>query len=167
MKTLVEIIDVVDLLTDKDRQALLDYLALRKQSKRKSDLTGNRDRDLWHTAVIEALEIVLRTGGGLPPTLAVVNKLYSGSYASVETFVASAFPGLKATEKMAGFRVLADLLVRHADYVAKKSGAPLSAKLTFSCVQNLPGLVDNAFPGYIESGLLPMIIRNHQLNRGK
>ena len=140
----------------------LDYLALRKQSKRKSDLTGNRDRDLWHMAVIEALDNVLRTGESLPPTLAVVNKLYSGHYASVESFVAKSFPGLKATEKMACYRILADLLVRHADYVAKKAHIPLSAKLVFNCVDKLPGLIDNAFPGYIESGLISMIIKARQ-----
>lgn len=156
--TLQEIISLADSLSTQDQQSLLDHLALQRKASRKASTDTTRS-DLWFGAVTEALDTVLRSGGLASPGLGILKKNHGDSFVAVEAFIKSAAPTLTVTEKTALYRVLAKLLVGHADYVAKKSGAPLSAKLVFNCCQNLPGLVDSAFPGYIECGMLPLIIK--------
>lgn len=156
--TLQEIISLADSLSTQDQQSLLDHLALQRKASRKVSTDTTRS-DLWFGAVTEALDDVLRSGGLASPGLGILKKNYGDSFVAVETFIKSAAPTLTVTEKTAFYRILAKLLVEHADFVAKKSGIPLSAKLLFNCMGSLPGLVDNTFPGYTQAGLLPLVIK--------
>ena len=63
-------------------------------------------------------------------------------------------------ERQQAYHILAELVVQHARYVARKSGAPLSPKLVANCMPNLPGVFEDAFPGYLEAGVAAMVAKS-------
>lgn len=66
---------------------------------------------------------------------------------------------LRVVERQAVYNLLAELLVEHAGYVARKSGAPLGPKLIGQCTGSLPGVFEASFPGYLAAGLAPILAR--------
>lgn len=159
---LQNVTELVDQLAPKEQQQLLDYLALRKQQGLTSSrrVSGeNRDTELWLESVTNALDAVLKSGGSSSPSSAVMKRTYSSSMDSVKAFMErSGLATLRVNERLACYQILSELLVAHAAYVARKAGAPLSPKLVFNCVGNLPGLFDNAYPGYLENGLAKAVV---------
>jgi hypothetical protein len=69
----------------------------------------------------------------------------------------SGYLALKPAEKTVVYRFLAELVVRHAYTVSRKSRAPLSPKLVASCSGNLGGLFERSFPGYLRNGLASVV----------
>lgn len=146
-------------LSEDDKKKALARMALQVRTTKQDTVKHNRDADMWIEAVVETLRKVLKDGGGSVPSPAALKRLQADSWEPVEVFMREAnLQSLTVTERQAVFYLLAGLLVEHAKYVAKRSGAPLSAKLTFSCVRNLPGLFDEAFPGYLANGLAKTVI---------
>mgnify|MGYP003507604151 len=159
MENLEAALSLVNKMTVAERKQLLDHLALGMQVSKKESGKINRDLDMWLSAVVDALDSILKTGGTSVPSLGVVKRLHSAQWPPVEQFmIGSKLMEMKVLERQAVYKLLAKLLVDHAHYVAKKSGAPLSTKLVFNCINNLPGLFDGAFPGYLACGMAKAVI---------
>lgn len=156
-----EVTDVLERMSAQQKKELLDRLLLEKHAA--DTATGsNRDVDMWATAVYTALVRVTRSSDpGLVGPGVVRRLLGVGAvWRPVAEFMqATGLMELTVTERQAAYYMLADLLVAHARVVARRSGAPLGAKLVGQCVTNLPGLVDQSFPGYAEAGMLKVVAR--------
>ena len=153
-------------LTKDERQQLLDQLALLNQLG--SVAANNRDLEMWSQAVYEALGEAIGASGGDGYGLMLVKRslAVSACWRPVERFMQiSELAELKVVERQAIYFMLARMLVEHAAYVARKSGAPLSPKLVGSCTGSLPGVFDANFPGYLAAGLAPMVARQMQASR--
>ncbi len=148
-------------LPEGERKKILDSLLLENQLT--VEAKADRDLDMWAEAVHR--ELTRRLGsldGGLVGP-GVVRKLLSagGSWKPVEQFMAaSKLCELKVVERQRAYYMLAELLVRHALVVARRSGAPMSAKLVSNCTGNLAGVFEESFPGYLEAGLARMVARH-------
>lgn len=122
------------------------------------------DVDLWAAAVSSALQATLRGANGVTSGKLLARKLLgvSNAWAPVKDFaVAVGFDSMTRVEKQSAYQLLASLLMEHVRYVARKSGAPLSLKLVASCAPNLAGVFDQAFPGYLASGLAMLPFRQY------
>ncbi len=148
-------------LPEGERKKILDSLLL--ESQLNGEAKATRDLDMWAEAVHR--ELTRRLGsldGGLVGP-GVVRKLVSagGSWKPVEQFMAtSKLSELTVVERQRAYYMLAELLVRHALVVARRSGAPMSAKLVSNCTGNLAGVFEESFPGYLEAGLARMVARH-------
>jgi hypothetical protein len=146
-------------LDPKSRQQLLDHLALQAQTPGSAN---NRDLDMWSSAVYDALQQFLGASAGAMGGPMVVRRVLTVSTAwkPVESFMQSSkLVEIKVVERQSVYSMLARLLVGHAAFVAKKSGAPLSAKLIANCCGSITGVFESAFPGYLHAGLAPMVAR--------
>lgn len=162
---LTEALDLADKLTASDLKKLYDHVALKLASGATDGDT--RTVDMWATAAYEALVDAIGTGGaGMAGPLAVKRLLSPrSSWAPVEEFLAAlGVTGAKPAVRLSVLRLLAKLLVEHCAGVAQHVRAPLSAKLVANNTGNLAAIFDNAFPGYVASGLAPMLIE--RLARG-
>lgn len=147
-------------LSDKQRKALLDQLALKQQTA----VLASRDRDLdmWVIAVTAALVSALgdEDGGGPGPVLI---KRVCGAFSvwsPVRAFCERlGLLDLKVVERQAAFAFLVQLLVERARAVSHYSGAPLGPKLVANCSADLAGIFERAFPGYLASGLAGVVVR--------
>ncbi len=159
------VLALVDQLSASDRKLLLAKLALRSQTARSDQ---PRDLDMWVQAVYDELVSTLGAGdgGGIGPQ-AIKRVLGSpSSWGPVADFMASSkLDKLPVTERQSVFIMLAKLVIKHARYVAGRSGAPLSAKLVGSISVNMASIFDQAFPGYLASGLAPIVARRLVANR--
>lgn len=70
---------------------------------------------------------------------------------------------LPVVDRQAVYNMLADLLVQHAKELARYTGAPFSVKFIANLAQNISGVFDAAFPGYLEAGLAHVVARRHRL----
>lgn len=162
MNKVQQALAIVTTMTKPERQSLLDHLALEVTSTKKSNLKHDRDVELWLMAVTDALDSILRSGGSSGSGIGMVKRTWNASSSSYEQFnsfmVRSKLQELNVAARSSCYGLLAELLVKHASFVAHKSGAPLSPKLVFNCLPNLAGLFDNAFPGYLEGGLAKAVV---------
>lgn len=157
------VVELVRKLNDVQKKELLALLALDATEQ----VSGSDDRDvrMWSEAVADELADVTHTSVG--PLLVRKVLAPKASWAVVHELVTAAGRATPLTvqERQSMYCLLAGVLVNHANYVAKSSGAPLSAKLVGNCVVNLPGLLDDAFPGYLHAGLMPLVVRQFHANR--
>ena len=145
-------------LSASDRKKLLDELAM---STLKSSDEDARDKDMWSVSVYEALQDALGTSGSLGVGPVVIKRLLStvSAWTPVSDFMkVSRLSTLTVQERLAAYRMLAKLLVKHARRVARHSEVPLSPKLVTNCVGNLPGVFDENFPGYVRAGLARVVV---------
>lgn len=149
------LIDAITALPEAEKKRILDALALTLQD---SSSLQDRNLQMWCEALAESFTattrthvavMLLRRGFAVKAVWSVFTELFG--LADLER--------VQVRDRTALLRLFADLLVEHAVYVAKRSSAPLSAKLLVSCSANMVGLVENAFPGYLAAGLLPMVAR--------
>jgi len=149
-------------LSKKNKKELLDRLLLDLQNAPSQRGAADRDKDMWASAVHRALlKVTGSMDGGLVGP-AVVRRLVAvgTSWGHVEAFmVSSKLNEITVTDRQAVYNMLAELLVQHARYVARRSGAPLSVKLVTQCTTNLAGVFENSFPGYLEAGLAKAVAR--------
>lgn len=160
VEKVADLVKQASLLSKVEQQELLDHLALQNQLTAKAN--QSRDLDMWATAVGMALdETVGGSDGGSYGSMLVKRLLGSTScWRPVEAFmVSSKLQELRVVERQAVYMLLARLLVDHAGYVARKSGAPLGPKLVGQCTGSLPGVFEQSFPGYLAAGLAPVIAR--------
>lgn len=145
------------------RRKLLAELSL---ANTEADLGETRDLDMWAGAVYDGLAALNGgSGGGLPGPAIVKRALSaSGAWSIVRGFMSDAkLDTLSVQERLSVYRMLADLLVRHAHGISMRSAAPLSPKLVANCSTNISSIFDKAFPGYVKAGLAPIVAR--QLTR--
>lgn len=79
-------------------------------------------------------------------------------------FMADAkFDQLKVAERQSVYALLAQMVVTQAQAISRNGYAPLGPKLVANCSQNIAGLFDQNFPGYLRAGLAHIVAR--QLTR--
>lgn len=139
----------------------LDRFALALQERQQP---GKSDRDLcaFADAVHEKMSELLagNIAGNAGPL--VVRQLFQAPpvWGPILAFLERAgYLALKPAEKTVVYRFLAELVVRHAYTVSRRSKAPMSPKLVASCSGNLGGLFDRSFPGYLRNGLAAVVAR--------
>lgn len=76
----------------------------------------------------------------------------------VSELIATHCPKIKNAEKEFLLSLFADLLVNSM----KRRGCFLSWKNLLSEAENLPAVIETEFPGYLQSGLLPMLYRKRK-----
>ena len=157
--SLDQILDAANGLPAAERKVLLAHLAFSEQT---SGQGSGRDLEMWAQAVYEALgdAVGVEVGAGQGPALIKRTLAVPAAWAPVTTFMASSkLSTLMVVERQAIYVMLAKMVVQNARYIARKSGAPLAARLVGSCAANVASLFDNAFPGYVASGLALMVAK--------
>lgn len=147
-------------LSPADKKQLLDFTALQLLGEHESGQT--RDLDQWALAVYEAIVATIGTqGGGMAGPLPIKRLLAArASWAPVESFARVAgFNKMKVPERLAAYRLLAQLLVQRSQEVARAVRAPLTAKMVANNTGDLAAIFDAHFPGYMRSGLAAMLFR--------
>ena len=158
-----DVLALANRLSPGERKKLADILlagTLTEQNK------SGRDVSLWTEAVRQALDKVFGPGAGgvLGPVVLQRALAASSSWQGVEHVLGKAGL-LQATpaEKLSALQLLAHMLVMHVQSLSHATGVALSTKMLANCAQQLPGIFDTQFPGYLESGLahLPFKARAH------
>lgn len=149
-------LEMLNSLPEAQQRQILDALALKLNTEQETE--AGRELTLWGAAVAEALERETRSSVG---ALLARRQLSTRSAWKpvADVLVAAGGNRLTVAERQALLTFLARVLVKHAVTVSARSGAPLSLKLVTNCTGNLPGLVDQEFPGYAAAGLLPIVAR--------
>lgn len=161
-----EIKIVVEGLRPQDRKNLLDHLALLQKDAVTSSRRQNRDVDLWCAALSDAIRRDSGALGILTPSLGVLRRVVAPLFSPIEVFMEGAkLQKLKVPERQAIYNLLARLLVAHARQVSSKLRAPISLKFVVSCSNAIPGLFENAFPGYLDAGLASVVATGFQNRR--
>lgn len=150
--------DVQSLTLDQQKE-LLDLLSLNLRNQKKSTGTA-RDLDLWEMAVLENVEKIL---GSVPPRIPRKGELWmllKESYEDLRKFIQAAkCTDLNSIEKRAFYSYLGKLLVRSAQATCSHINIPFSIKFTLQQSKNIPALFDAAFPSYIESGYVKIVVK--------
>lgn len=163
-QTVNEAKTLIDRMNKEQRKEIGDYLAFislgRKTGGTVQDLKSNRDLGLWGDALVEAL------GQALPSLVmskhvqaSVMQQLESSSVLAESIISQAAIPASQSYMRNAFYRVLANLLVQHSRSVAKYVKAPLSLKFCLGQADNLAGLVEDAYPGYLQSGMMKVVLQ--------
>lgn len=159
--SLEDLLSLADQLNKEDHKKLLAHLALKTQGLGKDE--GSRDKTMWSQAVYEALLKANGTGDGAGQGPALVKRLLAPTsvWAPLEDFMESSrLSKLTVTERLSMYRLLANLLVSHCQQVARHMRIPLGAKLVAGQAVNVAAIFDNAFPGYLAAGLVPVVAKH-------
>lgn len=155
------VLKLANQLSPADRKALLDKLAL-QHGLESTPAASDRELNMWTEAIHDALQEALGSSAGADVGFLVVRRTVGArsAWAPVTEFMElSRLSELTVTEKRQAYRLLAQLLVDHARFVARKSGAPLGPKLVGSCAGSIRGVFENSFPGYLQAGLARVVAR--------
>lgn len=158
-KSVDDLLDQASKLSAAERKELLAKLALGVNQTRTSN---PRDLDMWIEAVYTGLAASNGAGDGAGVGPAAVKRILGSPacWGPVADFMAaSKLDDLKVAERQSVYYLLAGLVIKHAAYVSRQSGAPMSAKLVGSCSTNITGLFDQAFPGYLGAGMAKIVAR--------
>ncbi len=154
-KSLVaEILEQTQKLTAKQKQELLDQLSLASKMTRSAG--EDRDLDMWATAVHNVLSNHANPEGASGYGSLLVKRLLglSQNWRPIQEFMEqSGLRNLKVPERASVYQLLAELLVKHAEGIAARSGIPLGPKLIGNCSVDVAGVFEQAFPGYLRAGL--------------
>jgi len=143
-------------LSASERKQLLDLLALDAASSAAS--TSDREVVAWSGAVAGALADMTNTSAN--PVLCRRVLAARAAWSPVQELMSkSRLNDSTVAQRESVYRLLARILVEHADEVAHRSGAPLSPKLVANCAPNIAALFDQRFPGYLRSGLAHLVVR--------
>lgn len=143
-------------LTAEQRKQLLDLLAFDVTQQTTS--LADRELVMWSGCVADAMQRVTTVSYG--PQLVRRALASRPAWMPVQELMkASKLAENSVNERQSIYTLLAGILVEHANYVAKKSGAPLSAKLVANCAPQLAALFDQQFPGYLAAGLVPVVVK--------
>ncbi|HUW47103.1 MAG TPA: hypothetical protein VMW50_15105 [Dehalococcoidia bacterium] len=143
-------------LSEKDRQVLLDYLLLLRQSEKPTS-DQERKLNMWTNSLSLALSQMLGQTHHIfpPPLLTQARKILK----DVTEFMSSNDLGnLHTAETKSMYNVLARILVSHAAVVSAKARIPLSMKLVLQTTTPVVSLFDNYFPGYVKAKLLKQVL---------
>lgn len=145
-------------LTTAERKELLARLSLGDQ-----EAGDSREVDMWSAAVYEALVKAAGQGAGAVPGPAIIKRLVSppSAWKPVADFMeTSKLSRLSVSERRSVYGLLARLVVEEAEDFCHWSHAPLGPKVVVQRSRHIAGTVDHAFPGYLRSGLMPVVARS-------
>lgn len=155
------VLDLVGKLSVEERRALLDQLALQALED-EAPRPDDRELNLWSVAVHSALNQALGDEARGDVGLIIVRRQVGARSAwrpVVEFMRSGKLDKLSLAERQSAYDLLAKMVVAHARSVARRSGAPLGPKLVGSCAASVRGLFDASFPGYLRSGLAPLVAK--------
>lgn len=152
------VVDVDRLLAlpKQQRRAALDRLALSLME----ESGERRDSEMWSAAVSSALEGRLGRQGSAAygPLLAKRVVGAPAAFKPVASFVEEArLDEMTVVRRQQAMNLLAELVVESASQVGRAKGIPLSLGLVAGCAANVRAIFDQAFPGYLESGLAGIV----------
>lgn len=156
-----ELLDQLLALPEATRKRLMDRAALAKLTT-KAGAGEERDITMWSEAVYHAYCQAVGGSGAAGVGPLAFRKLLAATvpWEHISSFMqASKLLSLEVVDRQAVYFMIAELLVKHARGVARHTGIPFAAKLVANCCNNVAGLVDNAFPGYAEAGMLVLVAR--------
>lgn len=163
-QTVNEAKTLIDAMTKEQRKEVADYIAFLGQGRRATrtaqDLKSNRDLGLWGDALVAALGQALPslvTSKHIPAS--VIQQLEQSSVVAESIISQAAIPASQSYMRNAFYRLLANLLVQHSRSLAKYVKAPLSLKFCLGQVDGLHGLVEDAYPGYLRSGMMKVVLQ--------
>lgn len=142
------------------QKELLDRVAAHQLLN--SSKPTDRDVSMWSVAVYDAYCRAVGGPGaaGVGPHLVRKVLAASAAWTPVAQFMAGTqLQTFDVTDRQAIYMLLADLLVKQARSIARYTGAPFSPKLIANCTANISALFDDAFPGYLEAGLVTVVAR--------
>lgn len=145
-----------------EQKKVLDSLLAHQMLSNSTGSAKDRDLEMWAEAVHRAMVGAFGPEGGGSVGPGVIRKVVRGgtSWEHVTDFMrTSGLEDLKVNDRQRAYNLLAELVVDHARYVSRRSGAPLSPKLVVNCATNIAGVFENAFPGYLGAGLAQMVVR--------
>jgi len=153
------VVELASTLSPEQQKELLARLSLGLALK---PTYRDRDVEMWAVAVHEALQDAL--GGSLGSSLGPLQvKGLVGSHKAFEPvnefMVRSRLNENQVRERLALYRILADLVVARTRTVCRHTGAPLALKTVVNNIPNIAAIFDAAFPGYLAAGLAPVVAR--------
>lgn len=154
-----EVLALLEPLEPTARQEALDRVLLAFKEKKPAD----RELQMWAVSVLQALGAAIGPEGkaGFGLMMLRASLAPASVWGPVDTFMrASKLDKLTVTERQSAYSMLAGVLVRYAHRISQRSGVPLTPKLVASCCSHLASVVENSFPGYAASGLMPMLVRH-------
>ena len=157
-----QILELFQTLTPSERKDTLAKLAYSMKVKPRGDVPLEvRDIEMWFDSISTEFNTHFQ-GTITSPPAAVLAKSDKTSYEVLQVFMkASGLDSMKVIERKRVYLILAQLLVKYADGVAKNYQIPLTSKFVLNCSYTLPSLFDEAFPGYLEAGLAKIAILGH------
>lgn len=163
--SLESLLELANQLPASERKQLLARLALQAQTSDKGD---DRDKDMWSCAVYDGLVSVVGGGVGGLGGPAVVKRVLTvpAAWGPISGFMASSrLDRLNVTERQSVYGLLAGLAIQRAQEMSRHASIPLSAKLVGTCSANMAGIFEQAFPGYLASGLAPLVAKQLVANK--
>lgn len=141
-------------LPKKDKEQLLALLSLVTAEQVDDPLVA-----LWSTAVLDRVAEAIHIT--LPPLLLRKTLASRAAWAPIADLLRRA--GIVDRQlALSFFHLLARLLVLHAHGITARTGAPLSSRLLGTLAPSVPGLLEAAYPGYMASGLLHVVLGQRQ-----
>lgn len=157
-KPVADLLAAASSLSAADRRELLARLSLAEQQGRPG---SSREQEQWAQAVHEALLAAAGAGAGAVPAPGVVRGLVTApkAWAPVRDFMHAAglADRLKSGESLKFFRLLARLLVEDTEDFCHAARVPFGPKLVAQRAERIGGVFDQAFPGYVRSGLAHVV----------
>lgn len=156
-----QVLEEIKTWTPAQQESLLAKLSLELSTR--ADSTQQRDQEMWSGALYEAL--VASNGdhaGGLPAPMLLKRAVASPTnWKVVRDFMDdSKMSRLSVQERQVCYGLLAKLVVDRAEFVVTNWDVPMSAKLIGDQQRHLHSLFDQAFPGYLRSGLALVVARS-------
>ncbi len=113
---------------------------------------------LFYGALIEIMREVVgkklpKNASYLPPKL--YRDLKSG-WSTVDDLLSQALPRAKLTQRIKFYRIIVLTVI---DYIDNLENVPVGTKTVIGQLQNCPALLHQQFPGYLQAGLMSMILR--------
>jgi hypothetical protein len=116
---------------------------------------NNRDVEMWFKAVTG--EITNCLGATFNPMAAVKQSVVGWNFVD-EFMQSSGLFNCSVVQRAGIYRLLAKMLVLHAQRIAQHVGQPITLKFVLSCCNAIPGLFDAAYPGYLGAGMASAVV---------
>jgi hypothetical protein len=143
------------------KKEVSDFLLLDLVVKSKDT---DRELDLWINSVLFHLRAILPSTSTRIMRNTPAYKLFVDSHKDLIAFtMTSDVPTLTIYQRGALYNILAEMLVKHCSALSKKHKFPLSLKYVLQSSSLVAGLFDNAYPGYLRSGMLLLILDKLQV----
>lgn len=144
-------------LSETEQQELLDFLLLHRQ-QRKFTSPQERKLNMFTDSLSTELGKALGQSNRMfpLPMLSEAKKKFK----EVEALMIDlGMQDLKIPDTKAMYGIVARVLVQHALMVSNKIKIPVSMKLVLQTTTPLHALIDTVFPGYIQSGLMLVVLK--------
>ena len=163
-----QIKEQIESLSKSERKEVSDHILYLNQGKAVTSTTiQDRDLAMWGESLAAELKRVTGEGTGTFPGNPTLRKLLVGGYAPVlQATTASGIDRYGSADRKMWYGLLSKLLIEHSLTIAAFVKAPVCMKFILQQTDKVPGLVENAFPGYIRAGLVGVVISRFTENRG-